>query len=207
MTKILTGTCCWFGRANLVNGYPRRVQYERNSFDALADKEIRICINHGRKIGTGRIKIQAWGVTYEMPIPEDEVADLEKLIRAEKIVGSSFSMTSIDYVTLYDSLGYFDSIKKVLVLHEVGPNSNPAERLTSCEIVERAVPAAVASRPVAGKRKMPRMNCPPMPKAMLNGIAIFNAALAGTSVRINGRTLSAGTVSMLVANAGPMSIH
>ena len=200
MAKILTGMCVWFDRVS--QGDPHRVSFERNAFDDVAKDEIPIYFDHHTRIGTGRISITASGIKYEMEITDSMGGDIQKDILAGKIRGSSLSMATCDYTDKSDSNGPYRSIRRVLSLAEVGPNSNPAERWTDCYINERAV-----SAPMAVKRPKQRMSIPPMPRSMMNGISMMTAAIHGESVRINGRIISAGTVAMLVANAGPYSIH
>ena len=200
MAKILTGMCVWFDRVS--QGDQTRILFERNAFDGIVKDEIPIYFNHSVRIGTGRILIRGAGIGYEMNITDCMGSDIQDAIGQGKINGSSYSMSSCDYANKSDSNGPYRSIRRVLSLHEVGPNSSPADAKTDCRIVERAV-----SAPMAVKRPKQRMSVPPMPRAMMNGISMMTAAIRGESVRINGRVISADTVALLVANAGPYSIH
>ncbi len=203
MAKFLVGEFCWFNK--IAAGESCRTMFEPKAFESVKDKPVSVWLNHEFCIGTGRIITDSLKASFEMEIPDLFLKELELLFHRGKIHGSSLSMISRDYERRFDAGGEYFVIRSVDELSEVGPSANPAERWTTCKIVERS--AVAASRPVAGKRQKQRMSVPPMPTAMVNGIALMNAAMRGESARINGRSIDARTVAALVSNAGPMSIH
>ena len=206
MAKILTGEFCWFNR--VAAGQSCRTMFEPTAFDLVKNKPVQVWLNHKFYIGTGRIVTDRLKASFEMAVPDLFLRELEMLFYRGKIHGSSMSVSSSDYERRFDAGGEYLAIRSVGELREVGPSADPAERWTTCKIVERADSKPVAaSRPVAGKRTKQRMSVPQMPQGMRNGIKLMNAAREGKSVRINGRTIDARTVAALVSNVGPMSIH
>lgn len=205
MSKVLTGDFCWFNR--IAAGEHGRVTFTPTAFDDVKDQPVPVWLNHQIPIGTAMISTNPLKASFEMEVSGSLLADLETMFRRGMMSGCSLSMTSSDYESRVDAFGEYRIVRSVKKLIEVGPNSDPAERWTTCKIEDRATPVASASnRPMAKKRR-PLMNVPAMPTAMKNGIRLMNAASRGESCRINGRKIDATTVQAICANAGPYSIH